>query len=115
MEQLRKQLMYSKKRTAFAWAKYYEETASNHERNITHYETNASILGDGNADEMPSHIVAEIEKMTAELKKSVECPICLCVIEIGTLKISGCGHKYCSECFPQLDKCAICRRKINHK
>jgi len=53
--------------------------------------------------------------MTAELKKSVECPICLDVIAVGTLKISGCGHKYCSECFPQLDKCAICRRKINHK
>jgi len=82
MEALQRKLNYSKKQTAFAWAKYYEETASNHERNITHYETNASILSDGNADEMPSHIVAEIEKMTAELKKSVECPICLDVIAV---------------------------------
>ena len=113
MEALQRQLTYSKKRTAFAWAKYYEEASNNHEQNVNHYHSNSTILnGD---DELPQHIVNEIEKMTAELKKEIECPICLDVIKIGELKISGCGHKYCDACFPKIDKCAICRRKINHK
>mgnify|MGYP003123435471 FL=1 len=113
MEALQRQLTYSKKRTAFAWAKYYEELSTNHEQNINHYNINSEILN--GVDEMPSHIVIEIEKMTAELKKQIECPICLDVIQVGGLKISGCGHKYCGGCFTQIDKCAICRRKINHK
>ena len=83
MEALQRQLTYSKKRTAFAWAKYYEELSSNHEQNINHYQTNTTILN--------------------------------AVDEVGGLKISGCGHKYCDGCFKQIDKCAICRRKINHK
>ena len=113
MEALRRKLNYSKKQTAYAWAKYYQETTSNHEQNVNHYQANTTILN--GVDEMPQHIVEEIEKMTAQLKKQVECPICLEVIEVGALKISGCGHKYCGECFKQIDTCAICRKKINHK
>ena len=113
MDALQRQLTYSRKKTAFAWAKYYEELSSHHEQNTSHYQTNTAILN--GVDEMPSHIVAEIEKMTAELKKQIECPICFDVIETGSLKISGCGHKYCETCFKQIDKCSICRRKINHR
>ena len=113
MEALQRKLNYSKKQTAYAWAKYYEETASHHEQNVNNYQTNTTILTA--VDEMPQHIVVEIERMTAELKKQIECPICFEVIEVGGLKISGCGHKYCDGCFKQIDKCEICRRKINHK
>ena len=61
------------------------------------------------------HIVEEIEKMTAELRKQIECPICLEIIEVGHLKMTGCGHKYCEECYNKIDECAICRKKIYKK
>ena len=50
--------------------------------------------------------------MVKELKKKLECPICLNIIDEGKLKIIGCGHKYCEDCLSKIDKCAICRRNI---
>jgi len=113
MEQLRNQLRWSKKQTAYAWAKYYEEVSSSHDNNVTLYNNHQAIME--GAEELPSHIVGEIEKMCKELKKDIECPICLDVIGHGKLKITGCGHKFCEECFNNIDTCAICRKKINKK
>ena len=59
---------------------------------------------------LPTHLVEELEEMCIQLKKEIECPICLEPIEKGQLKISYCGHKYCKTCFSQIDKCCICRR-----
>ena len=114
MEQLRKQLAYSKKQTAYAWAKYYEEVNSQHARDLAMYQAHNNIVNDG-AEELPKHFVDEIEKMMCELKRKIECPICMDIIGEGKLKITGCGHKYCDECYDKIDDCAICRRKINKK
>ena len=70
MEALQRKLNYSKKQTAYAWAKYYEETASHHEQNVNNYQTNTTILN--GVDEMPQHIVIEIEKMTRGGRTEVE-------------------------------------------
>jgi hypothetical protein len=110
IQRLQQKLTYSKKQTAYAWAKNYEMYNEIHSEQIRHYQQNNSVLD--YADDLPIHLVSEIEEMNKALKKSIECPICLEVIEEGHLKITICGHKFCDDCFPKLDKCATCRRKF---
>jgi hypothetical protein len=55
--------------------------------------------------------------MMAELRKTIECPVCLEVIEdTSNMKISRCGHKYCKTCFDTMkerdQKCGICRGEL---
>ena len=106
------QLDYAKRQTSYAWAKYYEEVNSAHNDNISVYRQNARVLE--HQDELPIHLVREIEEMSKKLKTDISCPICLEVIEEGKLKISICGHKFCDECFPELERCAICRRQFRN-
>ena len=98
-----------RKQKAYAWAKYYEELTVNHYLFQQQYNTIQPILG---LDILPNHLVNEIENMMKELKKKLECPICFEIIDEGKLKITGCGHKFCENCFNQINKCAICRRNI---
>lgn len=107
-----------KRQKAFAWGKYYRTLEESH--NMVH-----GILSrvqdmvpkdEAGVKNIPTHLVKEIEDMVSELKKNMECPICMEVIEKGKLKITGCGHKYCETCIGQLKessgKCAICRCTI---
>ena len=48
------------------------------------------------------------------MSKKIKCPICLEDIETDNLQISKCGHKYCSTCYGNINKCAICRKGIKH-
>ena len=61
------------------------------------------------SNKMPPHIVSEMNELHSLLKKSVECPICLDVLD--DFVISSCGHKYCKECWDKLidttNTCAI--------
>jgi len=56
--------------------------------------------------------------MVEELKKEIECPVCLTIIDKDELKISNCGHKYCKTCYDELvireNKCCICRKKLQY-
>ena len=113
IQRLQNKLTWSKKQTAYAWAKNYEMMNSQHNEQINHYQQNKVVLE--HADDLPIHLVREIEEMNKALKKSIECPICLEIIEEGHLKISVCGHKFCDECFECLDKCGTCRRKFSQK
>ena len=110
IQRLQNKLTWSKKQTSYAWAKNYELMNRQHSGYIRQYNQNNSVLE--HADELPIHLVSEIEEMNKALKKDIECPICYETIEEGHLKISVCGHKFCDECFPKLDKCATCRRKF---
>ena len=105
------QLDYAKRQTSYAWAKYYSQINSAHNGDINVYRQNLRVLE--HQDELPIHLVNEIEEMSKKLRIQIQCPICMEVIEEGKLKISVCGHKYCNDCFPQLDKCAMCRRVFN--
>lgn len=111
METLRKQLAYAKKQTSYAWAKYYSTMESRHEQSVATYQLQTKVVEV--SKELPTHLVNEIQEMLVTLKKEIECPICMEVI--GDLKITGCGHKFCGECFAKLDKCAICKRIIKKK
>jgi predicted nucleic acid-binding Zn ribbon protein len=102
------QLNKAKKATSFAWAKYYEKIREAHTSDVAHYNTIQKIKEE--VPELPTHLVTEYQQMLNDLHKQIECPICMQVIT--ELKITGCGHKYCAECFKRIDKCAICRKKI---
>lgn len=118
-----RQLEYERKRTRFAWAKYYE--VLNTELTTEHraYETYNRIAGD---EGIPEHIKAELKEMGELLHKKWECPVCLDMIEPGQLEITNCGHYYCRECLrrwsgifyqrrePKWD-CCVCKRKHGYR
>jgi hypothetical protein len=119
MEGLQSQLDWSKKQTSYAWAKYYAECETTHGTDTATYYHLRSIttIEDPEIDEViPPFVLEELTDLLKELKKKIDCPICLDVINAGDIGISKCGHKYCKTCLERLKtttkKCAICRRKI---
>ena len=52
MEQLRKQLKWSKKKTAYAWAKFYQQIENNHNAELTHFKQLEAI---NNEEKAPRH------------------------------------------------------------
>ena len=104
-----------KKRTSFAWAKYYEEMGRSLVTDTSQYHLSVRVI-ENIPESLPTHIIKELEDNIAELKKKIECPICLEIIERGSLDVSNCGHKYCKGCLSRLKettkKCAICRKKL---
>ena len=107
---LRGQIGSLKRQKAFAWAKFYESEESSHEQvgNVYRRMTNVE-------EDLPTHLLIEFQEMTSLLKKMIECPICLEVIEDGQLEITHCGHKYCQACRSQITQCAICRKSLKPK
>jgi len=53
-----------------------------------------------------------VKSVVEELKKNVECPVCMELIPNGSIKITSCGHKFCKTCLDKLGKCALCRNKL---
>jgi len=98
-----RQVDQAKRATRFAWAKYYEVQNENHATTVSRVEKMESL---------PIFVQEEIKSLYIELKKEVECPICYEVIDIGVLKFTKCGHKYCEDCLSKLYECAVCRKKI---
>lgn len=103
-----------RRQKAFAWAKYYEAINEAHTGNVAHYNTLEQVVEE--VPELPKHLVDEYKQMLKDLHKEIECPICMEIIDgvefSRELKITGCGHKYCNDCFDKIDECAICRKKI---
>ena len=100
---MERQLEQSKRQTRYAWAKYYEAKEESHITSITRVEY---------IDTLPEFVKAELVDMYKELRKEIECPVCLEVIDIGVLKFTKCGHKYCEDCLSRLSDCAVCRKKL---
>lgn len=111
MDQLERQLAWSKKQTSFAWAKYYETAREQLVGDIEAYKQIDQL-----PPETPDFVINQLKEFHISLKKKIECPICLDTIDPENLGISKCGHKYCEGCLSQLKtttkKCAICRRKL---
>ncbi|GAG57413.1 unnamed protein product, partial [marine sediment metagenome] len=96
MERLTKPQLINKCRQtararAFAWAKYYEECEMNLDADRKKYHTIVKVRDE---TELPPHLIDEFMEMTSALRKKIECPICLEIID--ELKITSCGHKYCA-------------------
>ncbi len=110
-QQLRNQLNWSKKQTAFAWAKFYEASTTQLRSDIEAYNQINTL-----PPETPDFVLEQLKEFHIQLRKKIECPICLDIIEPEGLSISKCGHKYCKDCLDKLKtttkKCAICRKKL---
>mgnify|MGYP003152606385 FL=1 len=113
MEQLRNKLAWSKKQTSYAWGKYYESQSENQGVHINHFEYLTQVV---ERDTTPQFVIDELKDLMIQLKKEIECPVCLSVIQPENIGFTKCGHKYCKECLEQLKlttkKCAMCNRKI---
>ena len=111
VQQLQNQLNWSKKQTSYAWAKYYESEAERLTGDIEVYDNLKEL-----PPETPEFVLTQIKDLMIELKKKIECPICLDVINPKELGISKCGHKYCKVCLDKLKKtskkCAVCRKTL---
>lgn len=94
-----------------AWRMYYLECDESHAKDTRIYNL-LQKQSDTKNHGFPTHLVNEFEELYDQLKKSVECPVCLDVIEKGKLKITACGHKVCIVCHAKVKKCPLCRRKI---
>jgi len=95
----------------YAWGKYYGEVGNNLEQTTQQYQQIKNVV-----EFIPPHIKEEYMGMLEELKKSIECPICMEIINKEDLQLSNCGHKYCSKCYDKIieinNKCAICKKKL---
>ncbi len=105
------------------WAQFYQSEQRNHQLHMEYMgrikELKDSIEGRDSPlyekDHIPDFVKNEITSLIAELKKQVECPICLEELKPDEIKFSSCGHKYCQTCLSKIKECAICRKKIYHK
>lgn len=99
------------KQRAYAWAKFYDLTHREHDRDYNHHRWIKSIAA---LPELGDYVKKQLIEMGAELKKVWECPICLEFIEKDNLDITPCGHYYCKGCLERVKKepfpkCAVCR------
>jgi hypothetical protein len=104
----------NKKAIAYAWSRYYTEVDRNMDLHRKYCEVIKNVNGDLNS-ELPTHLLDEMKELYNLLKKEIECPICIEIIQTDTLKITNCGHKFCETCFNRIEECAICRKKIYKK
>lgn len=111
MDALQRKLNYSKKQTAYAWRQYYEAKMVQLVSDINAYNQVTNL-----PPETPEFVLEQLKDFHIELKKNIECPICLDIINPEQLGISKCGHKYCNECLDKLKttskECAVCRKKL---
>lgn len=101
-----------KKQKKYAWGKYFEAQNQNHNNLVDNYNMINQIV-----EHIPLPIYMEYKEMFKELKKKIDCPICLETIDPGKLALTHCGHKYCETCFNKIKskpdaKCAMCRKPL---
>lgn len=52
------------------------------------------------------------KKITCIIKEERDCPVCLESLPFATFSSAQCGHCCCKNCFPKLETCFMCRKKI---
>ena len=120
MERLQQQVITEKKKTKYAWAKYYTEVNEQLHADHGNYDTFNRVADD---KDIPEHIKQELKTMAIALKKKWECPVCTDMIEDNALVITNCGHYYCKACLDQWKQtcrnngetkwsCGMCNRKF---
>ncbi len=71
MEQLRRQLKWSKKKTTYAWAMYYKQIEEKHNAELLHFQQLEAINNQEKAlENLPNNLVNEFAEMAKSLKKN---------------------------------------------
>ena len=119
IESLKRQLVFTEKRVAYAWAQYYNSIRAELVMAHGQWAVMETTLTCEDV-RIPLHIKDELLKMASELHKKWECPVCINMITPEELDITNCGHFYCKDCLVELKrrtaedgkwKCCVCRRK----
>jgi len=108
-----KQYMAQVRKAKAGWAKYFAELENNQGYNIMYYEKVKEMP----VNDMSEYAQQEIRNLLIELKKNIECPICMENIAPDQVEMTACGHKYCKQCINTIKaganpECAICRNKL---
>ena len=95
------------------WAKYYCELESNQVSQVVYYEQVKELP----VNDMSDYAQAQIQELLIQLKKQIECPVCLETINPKEIEMTACGHKYCKQCINTIKaganpECAICRNRL---
>lgn len=95
------------------WAKYYAELEQNQGYSIMYYEQVKEMP----VNDMNEYAQEQIRNLLIELKKSIDCPICMETIDPKNIEMTACGHKYCKQCINTIKQsnnpeCAICRNRL---
>jgi hypothetical protein len=98
----------------FAWAKFFESEREQHEAIQGQYQRLSSVLA---PEGIPIFVQNELKEMMEELRKKIDCPVCLNEIAPSDIAFSKCGHKFCADCLNRCKEneppnCAVCRRKL---
>jgi hypothetical protein len=109
---------YCRAQKKFAWAKYYEALRDRAETAVVVFrQAGIPTTSAAAPTECPAHLSKEFFDMALELRKEMNCPICMEAVNRENVVHTFCGHLYCQPCLDQLKaqpqpKCATCRRKL---
>jgi len=116
-KQLENELRWSKKQTAYAWAKFYEQLEIQYDRELVIFNDFKETAEE--EDGISLHLQALINKLVDKAKEKIECSICMTVINKDTLKTGKCGHNFHESCIATWlatedakGKCPVCRKKF---
>ena len=105
----------------YAWAKFYESNERNHELSLENYKLLEKQVRENNVNNnCEGHLEKFIQDLYKKAKQSVECCVCLDVIESEELEIKYCGHILHKNCWKGVEdnakqqgikaKCPLCRK-----
>jgi hypothetical protein len=107
------------KKSKMGWASYFRELENSQNNAVIIWQVvnkvNKEVNEEGN--ELTDYAQGQIQELLIQLKKQIECPICLEVINPKEVVMTNCGHKYCKQCLNTIKtgakpECAVCRQKI---
>ena len=119
--QLVKECLKVDSQRRYAWAKFYESNERNHELLLENYKLLDKQLSENNVNKnCQGHLEKFIQDLYKKAKQSVECCVCLDVIESKDLEIKYCGHILHKKCWKGVEdnakqqgitaKCPLCRK-----
>ena len=109
-----RRLLWERKKTKYAWAKYYQACESQLEQALEFVRPIRRQLD--NDEDLPIYLVSEFKNLIEKYKHKYECNICLEDMSKETLQVVKCGHFFHKECIDTWlnnhDNCPLCRKKL---
>ena len=124
----KKECFKERKKASYAWGQYFQLQQELFEIEESIYIWHNANDDDGKpikeiVDGSDLHLQNFIRGLYKKAKESIECPICLDVIDYKQLDTTACGHNFHKECLKTIKdgaaaadekhiECPICRNKI---
>ena len=113
MSEQDRRLEWERKKTKFAWAKYYQACSHQLQQSLDFVNPLRQQI---NNNELPTHLINEFKELIDKYKHKYQCSICLDDMSKPTLQVVKCGHFFHKDCITAWlnhhDTCPLCRKKI---